>query len=70
MYFAAAPSNPSRIVGGSEASIDQYPYAVAMLYSGSGSGDFWQRCGGSIINKQSVLSAANCFQLVSFYIHI
>ena len=61
MYFAAAPSNPSRIVGGSEASIEQYPYAVAMLYSSSGSGNFWQLCGGSIINNRSILGAAHCY---------
>ncbi|XP_047506076.1 trypsin, alkaline C-like [Pieris napi] len=50
-----------RIVGGSVTTISKYPYAVAMLYSRSGSGTFYLNCGGTIINNRSVLSAAHCF---------
>ncbi|CAH4023583.1 unnamed protein product [Pieris brassicae] len=50
-----------RIVGGSVTTIGKYPYAVAMLYSRSGSGTYTQSCGGTIINNRSVLSAAHCF---------
>ncbi|OWR49768.1 Transmembrane protease serine 11E [Danaus plexippus plexippus] len=43
-----------RIVGGSEAHLDQYPYNVQFYNLGG-------LCGGSILTKKIVLTAAHCF---------
>ncbi|KAH9631197.1 hypothetical protein HF086_005968 [Spodoptera exigua] len=57
----AVPRNPSRIVGGTETTVEEYPYMVNMQYSSSGM-FFWnQRCGGSLLTSTAVLSAAHCF---------
>lgn len=45
---------PVRIVGGSAASANQFPYQVALLRQGSLS------CGGSLITAKWVLTAAHC----------
>lgn len=50
---------PQRIIGGSLTTINQYPFAVVLLYSSTQT-TFSQRCGGSILNQRSVLSAAHC----------
>ncbi|XP_049815437.1 trypsin-7-like [Schistocerca nitens] len=47
-----------RIIGGSEASIEDYPWMLALKYAGS------QQCGASIIGTEWVLTAAHC---VSYY---
>ncbi|XP_070495291.1 trypsin-3-like [Chironomus tepperi] len=47
-----------RIVGGFEVSIEQAPYQVALLYYG------FLRCGGSIISRKFVLTAAHCVHYV------
>ncbi|XP_049870229.1 trypsin CFT-1-like [Pectinophora gossypiella] len=62
---AAFPHDPNRIVGGSVTTVNQYPFAVALLASWSGAGVFGQSCGGTIINNRSVLSAAHCFVMLS-----
>lgn len=49
-----ASSPPVRIVGGSAASANQFPYQVALLRQGSFS------CGGSLITNKWVLTAAHC----------
>lgn len=51
-----APEVPegSRIVGGSVASRNQFPYQVALIINNSGF------CGGSIISNAWVLTAAHC----------
>ncbi|XP_026744925.1 trypsin, alkaline C-like [Trichoplusia ni] len=56
---AAAPRNPSRIVGGDLTTIDKYPSMAAVLYS-ENMVNFSQFCGGTIINNRSILSAAHC----------
>ncbi|XP_064071332.1 trypsin, alkaline C-like [Vanessa tameamea] len=61
LAVAVVSTSADRIIGGSVTSIDRYPFAAAMLRSPSGSGTFWQACGGSIINNRSVLTAAHCF---------
>lgn len=43
-----------RIVGGHHGNIEDIPYQVSMSHYGS------HRCGGSIIHKQYVLTAAHC----------
>ncbi|XP_049692546.2 trypsin, alkaline C isoform X2 [Helicoverpa armigera] len=56
---AAVPTNPQRIVGGSLTTIDQYPTMVACL-NAVNSVNFFQSCGGTILNNRSILTAAHC----------
>ncbi|RAL06823.1 serine protease [Aspergillus homomorphus CBS 101889] len=51
--FAAAELKPL-IVGGSKVSIEDYPYQIALLYGG------YRNCGGSIISRNHVVTAAHC----------
>ncbi|XP_054157388.1 uncharacterized protein LOC128955740 [Oppia nitens] len=46
----------SRIIGGTDANIDQFPYQIAFRYSQGNS----QFCGGSIISNNWILTAAHC----------
>ncbi|XP_046959335.1 trypsin, alkaline A-like [Vanessa cardui] len=66
LALAVASTTAKRIIGGSVTSIDRYPFAAAMLRSPSGTGTFWQACGGSIINNRAVLTAAHCFNWEPF----
>ncbi|KAI5645002.1 trypsin domain-containing protein [Phthorimaea operculella] len=59
-YITAAAQQNGRITGGELTTIDQYPFAAAMLVDFSGIG-FRQSCGGSILNEKNILSAAHCF---------
>ncbi|XP_045509291.1 trypsin CFT-1-like isoform X1 [Colias croceus] len=59
-YSACVVAAPqSRIVGGSTAVINSYPYVAAVLRS-SDNVTFSQVCVGSIINTRSILTAASC----------
>ncbi|XP_068627076.1 trypsin CFT-1-like [Battus philenor] len=60
LIISAAPRKPNRIVGGSVTTIEAYPYTAAMLHTWN-LVDYWQACGGTIINQRSILSAAHCF---------
>ncbi|XP_035437462.1 collagenase [Spodoptera frugiperda] len=54
-----AAANPSRIVGGSAASVGQFPYQAGLVIDLS-----WGRtgvCGGSLLNSRRVLTAAHCW---------
>lgn len=55
---ASAASAAPRIVGGSDTTIDQHPWQVALFYdTGSSLGQF---CGGVILDPWHVLTAAHC----------
>jgi len=65
--FAATPDSPSpspqvepRIVGGTEASIKDYPFAVYLTDSRDN-----QFCGGVLVGRSSVATAAHCASAVS-----
>ncbi|XP_075975674.1 trypsin, alkaline C-like [Anticarsia gemmatalis] len=57
---ASAGELRNRIVGGSVASITNYPEMVALLFS-QYQVNHKQDCGGIILNQRSVLTAAHCF---------
>ena len=57
---ATAGAGP-RIVGGSPTTIEAWPWQVAIVSEGSGSGFDRQFCGGSLVAPNIVLSAAHCF---------
>ncbi|XP_028159100.1 trypsin CFT-1-like [Ostrinia nubilalis] len=55
----AFPERQTKIVGGTETTVNQYPEVASLLYS------YWgifynQACGGSILNTRSILTAAHC----------
>ncbi|XP_022821650.1 trypsin CFT-1-like isoform X4 [Spodoptera litura] len=56
---SAVPSKSQRIVGGSLANISQYPSIASLLYSWNLS-QYWQACGGTILNQRTILTAAHC----------
>ena len=49
----------SYIVGGRPAIAGEVPYIVSLQYTGWGGG-FSHRCGGSILNKNTIITAAHC----------
>ncbi|XP_045769702.1 trypsin, alkaline A-like [Maniola jurtina] len=58
---AVATAASTRIIGGTTVDIRQYPFAAALIHSRTGSGTFYQSCGGTIISNRAILSAAHCF---------
>jgi len=54
-------SERNRIVNGRECSVNQWPWAVVLGRLRSGSSSIRVMCGGTLITKQHVLSAAHCF---------
>lgn len=54
----------SRIIGGDDADIEQFPYQVALFYFDK------FRCGGSILNENFILTAAHCLHDVKFDWHV
>jgi len=51
----------TRIVNGRECGVNQWPWAVVLGKSSSGSSGFRVVCGGTLITRRHVLSAAHCF---------
>lgn len=54
----AAGDMSTKIIGGAEADISEYPFMVAVGYNFSGA--FYQFCGGVLISDQYVATAAHC----------
>lgn len=50
----------SRIVGGTEADPADWPWMVALVYSGTSSNYYAQFCGASLISSKWVVTAAHC----------
>jgi secreted trypsin-like serine protease len=48
------PSRNGRIVGGVDSRIEDFPYQVSLRYNR----EHW--CGGSILNADTVITAAHC----------
>ncbi|XP_070509010.1 trypsin-like [Chironomus tepperi] len=55
-FYVPSDRNP-RIVGGTNATIEEVPYQVSLRYCRTTCGHF---CGGSIINQDTILTAAHC----------
>ena len=62
----------TRIIGGSETEVNEYPWQVGLVYPGyPGSDGKTPLCGGSIISAQHILTAAHCTQEpLSFYLQV
>ena len=54
-----APIDGTRIVGGAEAPIGEYPWLALLGYTNDAGFRGW-RCGGSLIGEQYILTAAHC----------
>ncbi|XP_058808166.1 trypsin-1-like [Phymastichus coffea] len=60
-----SPATPQgRLVGGREAPIERYPHQVLLEARGQGF------CGGSIISKRHVLTAAHCLVYPAEWVHV
>ena len=52
---ANVPNRVNRIVGGSESAENKYPWMISVMTRGA-----MHRCGGSLISRQHVITAAHC----------
>ena len=50
----------TRIIGGSQASISESPWQVALIRSSAANNSVGQECGGSIYNASWIITAAHC----------
>lgn len=52
----------TRVVGGRDAAPGAYPWIAALMYQVQGAASLRQLCGGSLITKRHVLTAAHCIK--------
>lgn len=57
---AHKPHPPQRVIGGQEATIESNPWQVAIVAAAESDNRLAQYCGGSIIARRWVLTAAHC----------
>ena len=48
------PKSKSKIVGGSETKVNEYPWMVSMELNGN------HACGGALISEDTIMTAAHC----------
>lgn len=58
--FYDPPNRGGRIVGGVDALIDEVPYIVSLRWFNPRNETWGHFCGGSIINQDTILTAAHC----------
>jgi secreted trypsin-like serine protease len=54
------PANYDAIIGGSSAPTGKWPFQVALLVAGKGDNYESERCGGTLVDKFHVVTAAHC----------
>ena len=59
-FFIPSSDRNPRIVGGSNATIEEVPYQISLRYCSPTTGNCGHFCGGSIINQDTILTAAHC----------
>jgi trypsin len=57
---AVADDNSEFIIGGNDASIGQFPWMVSIRFEGSPGAELRHGCGGGIMNKNWIITAAHC----------
>ncbi|XP_075987437.1 trypsin beta-like [Anticarsia gemmatalis] len=61
LVAAASAAPESRVVGGTPTTIEEFPYAISILYRYPMAGITIQRCVGSLISSFHVLTSGFCF---------
>jgi len=59
------PNRVSRIVGGVETTVNEYPWQAGLIYKGSGKISSF--CGGSVISSKYIVTAAHCTEAIEKY---
>lgn len=58
------PITAERIIGGNETRLGEFPWMALLVYSSWGTSELQYSCGGTVINKRYVLTAAHCVQYI------